>query len=66
MYEQLKQVAIENTPHLKGLLVTVSGVSISFLTELEMNIRILGGLIGIAVGLLTLYKLIKDLFFKKK
>lgn len=47
-------------------LVSILGVSISFLESIEIWARLIGASIGIAVGILTIYRLVLDIKAKKK
>ena len=47
-------------------LVSILGVSISFLESVEIYVRLIGASVGIAVGILTIYRLVLDIRAKKK
>lgn len=47
-------------------LVSILGVSISFLESIEIYVRLIGASVGIAVGILTIYRLVLDIKTKKK
>jgi hypothetical protein len=58
------EVFADNWKPLGGLFITISGVSMTFLSDLEIIFRLFGGFLGCCIGLLTTYKLLKEIFFK--
>jgi hypothetical protein len=46
--------------------ISILSVSISFIESIELYIRIAGGLIGISIGILTIYRLVLEIKYKRK
>lgn len=53
--------SLSQSPILKGAVPTLGGVGMSFIEEIEIGLRLMGLLVGLGIGTVTLYIKIKDL-----
>ena len=62
----LKDYYMEYKTSLTQATISLLGVSISFLDSIELYARIGGAVVGITVGVFTIYRLILDIKLKRK
>jgi len=55
-----------NKATLAKAFITITTASVPFVEALSVWIRLIGGMVAIFVGLLTIYKLCRELFLRNK
>lgn len=62
----LKDYYVEYKHSLVNGVISIGGVSVSFLDSIEIYARLFGAFVGITVGIFTIYRLILDIRLKRK